>query len=530
MPRAAHALAAFTTLLVLLGTAAAAPNLCTNEADFNASNIAMSSTSTTCATYSNHLLNDKFQASSWANVSCPSFFSTMSAGTESVFAHLVGYQIGTKCCGSQDKMRCHDGSNVCKVSSDFNATFNLGAAGLSSPGTTCAMTDGAASQKMGNLWTNVSCASTESTSYYTSATFNQSVGDLLRSVGAACCGSLAKTRCQTAATTTTAPPATTSTPAPSTTTPPTTPFTYSATYWEASQTCNPDNPPYPAVTVDYVGPPSCFSAAVSGSIVRFTSMACDPQNSSRILYFLYAPTDLNCSGNATSSNWMDRELVYDKYQAGLCYFAHPAVDSGTTDVQGTPGKMFQGAIQASRPLLCAEKLQCGAEAVQCGATTTPAPSTTPAPGPPPPLAKAPTDTKHFVEMAVTMPYTVEQFNTEAVKTSFKKAVASAAGTVPDNVVIVSVKSASRRNSGVVVQTKILAKDAAAVTTMKSTLGSGAALKTKLNAALKSEGLKESTGVTAPVTVQTGTFAAAGSTASPTKWLIAALSLAAFACT
>ena len=130
-------------------------------------------------------------------------------------------------------------------------------------------------------------------------------------------------------------------------------------------------------------------------------------------------------------------------------------------------------------------------------------------------------------MAVTMPYTVEQFNTEAVKTSFKKAVASAAGTVPDNVVIVSVKSASRRNSGVVVQTKILAKDAAAVTTMKSTLGSGAALKTKLNAALKSEGLKESTGVTAPVT---GTFAAAGSTASPTKWLIAALSLAAFACT
>ena len=157
----------------------------------------------------------------------------------------------------------------------------------------------------------------------------------------------------------------------------------------------------------------------------------------------------------------------------------------------------------------------------------PSPSTTPAPSPPAPLAKAPTDTKHFVEMAVTMPYTVEQFNTDAVKTSFKKAVASAAGTVPDNVVIVSVKSASRRNSGVVVQTKILAKDAAAVTTMKSTLGSGAALKTKLNAALKSEGLKESTGVTAPVT---GTFAAAGSTASPTKWLIAALSLAAFACT
>ena len=126
-----------------------------------------------------------------------------------------------------------------------------------------------------------------------------------------------------------------------------------------------------------------------------------------------------------------------------------------------------------------------------------------------------------------MPYTEEEFKAPAVQTSFKKAVASAAGTVQENVEIVSFKPASRRNAGVVVQTKIRANDATAVTTMTSTLGSGDALKTKLNAALKSEGLKESTGVTAPVT---GTFAAAGSTASPTKWLIAALSLAAFSCT
>ena len=82
----------------------------------------------------------------------------------------------------------------------------------------------------------------------------------------------------------------------------------------------------------------------------------------------------------------------------------------------------------------------------------------------------------------------------------------------------------RRHSSVVVQTKILAKDAAAVDTMKTTLGSGDALKTKLNTALKKEGLKESTGVTAPATGST----AARSTASPAQMLVAALSLAVFA--
>jgi len=142
------------------------------------------------------------------------------------------------------------------------------------------------------------------------------------------------------------------------------------------------------------------------------------------------------------------------------------------------------------------------------------------------LEKASSDTKHFVEVDVTMPYTVEQFNTPVVTTSFKNAVATTAGTVPDNVVVVSVTSARRQSSSsVVVKTTILAKDAAAVTTMQSTLGSGDALKTKLNTALKSEGLKESTGVTAPVT---GTSAAARSMPSTAQMLIAALSLIVFA--
>ena len=179
-----------------------------------------------------------------------------------------------------------------------------------------------------------------------------------------------------------------------------------------------------------------------------------------------------------------------------CYATENGIDDGTKLVWGSVKKPGEQAGTA---------------------TTTPAPI-------PAPLAKAPIDTKHFVEVDVTMPYTVEQFNTAAVKTSFKKAVAAAAGTVPDNVVIVSVVSARRRNSSVVVKTKILAKDAASVTTMKSTLGSGDVLKTKLNTALKNEGLKESTGVTAPATGST----AARSTSSTAQMLVAALSLTVFA--
>ena len=173
--------------------------------------------------------------------------------------------------------------------------------------------------------------------------------------------------------------------------------------------------------------------------------------------------------------------------------------------------------------LCSGSGLCPTTGTSSTTSTASTPSTTSA-STPAPLAKAPTDTKHFVEVAVTMPYTVDEFKTAAVKTPFKKAVATAAGTVPENVVIVSVKSARRRSSSVVVQTKILAKDAAAVDTMKTTLGSGDALKTKLNTALKKEGLKESTGVTAPATGST----AARSTASTAQMLVAALSLAVFA--
>ena len=52
--------------------------------------------------------------------------------------------------------------------------------------------------------------------------------------------------------------------------------------------------------------------------------------------------------------------------------------------------------------------------------------------------KAPADTKHFVTMTVSLPYTKDEFDT-AKQDKYKAAVASSAGTRPANVVIISIK-------------------------------------------------------------------------------------------
>jgi len=122
-------------------------------------------------------------------------------------------------------------------------------------------------------------------------------------------------------------------------------------------------------------------------------------------------------------------------------------------------------------------------------------------GTPPPVVlidKVAKDTIHFITLTATMPYSEAEFDS-AKQVSYIAAIASAAGTIPDNVLILSIKEGSRRAGSVKVETKVLAKDAAGVTALKSTLGSGDALKSNINAALKANGLSESTGVTDPMT-------------------------------
>jgi len=136
-----------------------------------------------------------------------------------------------------------------------------------------------------------------------------------------------------------------------------------------------------------------------------------------------------------------------------------------------------------------------------------------------PVAAAPADSVHAITLTVTLPYTRADF-TSAKQTSFKAAMAAAAGTVASNVDILSITEGRRRAGSIAVETKIRALDAAGLTVLENTLGSDAsALTAKINTELKAQGLEESTGVT--VTVDAAkTGAAAQCTASNTALVLA----------
>ena len=84
-------------------------------------------------------------------------------------------------------------------------------------------------------------------------------------------------------------------------------------------------------------------------------------------------------------------------------------------------------------------------------TTAPSPTTTPSPIVVAP--KAPADTKHFVTLTVTMPYTKAEFDQDK-QDKYKAAVASAAGTDPANVEILGVTEVRRRAGSIQVETKV----------------------------------------------------------------------------
>jgi len=117
--------------------------------------------------------------------------------------------------------------------------------------------------------------------------------------------------------------------------------------------------------------------------------------------------------------------------------------------------------------------------------------------PPPPVAPppvAPKDSKFFVSFTVTLPYTKADFDTDK-QTKYKNAVAMAAATIPDNVDILSSTEARRRGGFVKAETKVRATEETGMTALATALGTGDALKNKLNTGLKAQGLAEATGVT-----------------------------------
>jgi len=147
------------------------------------------------------------------------------------------------------------------------------------------------------------------------------------------------------------------------------------------------------------------------------------------------------------------------------------------------------------------------------------PTTTPAPA----VAEvAPADSKFFVTMTVTMPFSKSDF-VEDKQDKYKAAIASAAGAPVDNVDIVSITEKRRRAGSVDVETKIRAKDESGMTALSEALGSGDALKTKINSALDAQGLPASTGVTAPAKAVID-VSSAGASQSP-LWALAVLAAA-----
>ena len=83
-------------------------------------------------------------------------------------------------------------------------------------------------------------------------------------------------------------------------------------------------------------------------------------------------------------------------------------------------------------------------------------------GTPAPNSPASTESKFFVSLAISMPYTEGTFTT-TVRDKFKVAVARAAGTTTSKVQIVSVMAGQRRASGIKVETKVreMARDSGA---------------------------------------------------------------------
>jgi predicted outer membrane repeat protein len=109
---------------------------------------------------------------------------------------------------------------------------------------------------------------------------------------------------------------------------------------------------------------------------------------------------------------------------------------------------------------------------------------------------APADSTFVVTFTVTMPYTTSEFDI-AKQSKYKAAVASAAGTVAANVDILSITGTRRRAGKVDVETKIRSLDAAGVDAVSNSLGSGDALRSKIDQKLMEQGLQASAVKPAP---------------------------------
>jgi hypothetical protein len=171
----------------------------------------------TCSSLSTFWLGpDYLNKPSWADVTCDALVSTTyTVGSEVRTVGSAIRHIGAACCGSLAKTRCFDASTICKVDADFDGAKNLGDLGLGASGSTCSSyiadagwlgwtnsTTGlglSGAPGMATSWSDVTCDALLSATYTRDSQNLHHAADMGR-VGAACCGSIAKTRCFGAAT------------------------------------------------------------------------------------------------------------------------------------------------------------------------------------------------------------------------------------------------------------------------------------------------------------------------------------------
>merc|ERR1711966_540178 len=114
---------------------------------------------------------------------------------------------------------------------------------------------------------------------------------------------------------------------------------------------------------------------------------------------------------------------------------------------------------------------------------------------------APPPSPHYVDLRVTMPYSLAEFNVPSVTEPFKRAIARVAGTTADKIVLSFPTQRRAATDTLLVDVRILADSAAEVRAILSTLGADpdtlecastcrAALLVRLNKELKAEGLRE----------------------------------------
>merc|ERR1711939_1213394 len=118
-----------------------------------------------------------------------------------------------------------------------------------------------------------------------------------------------------------------------------------------------------------------------------------------------------------------------------------------------------------------------------------------------PVAPAPPPSPHYVDLRVTMPYSLAEFNVPSVTEPFKRAIARVAGTTADKIVLSFPAQRRAATDTLLVDVRILADSAAEVRAILATLGADpgtlecastcqAALLERLNKELRAEGLRE----------------------------------------